>query len=116
MAYRKLEIDDKVKIVNPGFNNHGSFGVVTKLFVGDHALVSYTRWESHCRTETQDMFPFNKLLLSTGNPHDGVPTPDDEDEMWGEVNHDDEELYKGNLLERILKLEQEVLDLKKRLA
>jgi hypothetical protein len=112
VAYRKLEIDDKVKIINPGFNNHGSFGVVTDL-IGDTALVHYTLWESHRQHETNCVFPFSKLLLSTGKP---TYTPEDEREIWGEVNHDDVELYKGNLLERILKLEQEVLDLKKRLA
>lgn len=106
MSYRKLEVNDKVKIINPGFNNHGAFGVVIDT-CGHTAQVSYKLWESHRLTNAQDIFHFDNLLLSTGNPwYDG----------HGQLEETDEKLYEANLLERIVKLEQEVLDLKKQLA
>jgi hypothetical protein len=105
VAYRALEVDDKVKISNYGFNNHGSYGVVTALF-GDKSLVRYVSWQSHGRTLFDEMFDNDKLLLSSLNK---LPTCDED-------YTDDEELYEGNLLERIMKLEQEIVDLKKQLA
>jgi len=107
VAYRKLEVKDVVKVSKYGHENHGMFMVV-EYVSGDSV-----------RLNNQEWFYQKDLLLSV---HEKV----EDYEAWlkrfdsldsEDLNFpDNEELYKGNLLERIVKLEQEIVDLKKRLT
>jgi len=110
VAYRKLEVGDVVKVSNFGHNIHGHFGKVDKV-IGDMAYVR-AEW-----------FNQKNLLLSTMviDEHNRIRYPYvdyQHVEGWEREEDDDfdQEEYKGNLLERIVKLEQEVLDLKRQLA
>jgi hypothetical protein len=122
VAYRKLEVNDRVKIrdvSNP--LAHGCFGVVKEVISDARVLVEYHSWYNHRHHDMYEVFGQGNLMLSANQNYEvGIRSDvfhhDDEPDFEVDFSDDNEELYKGNLLERIVKLEQEIVDLKKRLA
>ena len=101
MAYRKLEVNDVVKVSKRGHDCHGAFMVVEE--VSDH----------NAKLNNGEWFQQKDLLLSI---HEKVEDYEAWLKRYDRVDNsdlDDEKLYESNLLERIVKLEQEIVELKK---
>lgn len=111
MAYRDLESGDDVKVKNYGSEWHGHFGVVEK--VRDNGLVLVDLGDS-----TSRIFDKDQLLVSTGNPHIGFRCESDydEDDFAESLEYQADSFILRELLERVGKLEKEMLDMKQKAA
>ena len=115
MAYRVLVAGDKVKIRKSGHDDHGSFGVVEGIvcnMAGEQidVRVRFSSWRN--TPVTIGLFKPSELLLSTGNPYQMCLSQEDEDSLF----HDESEMTDAeimqDLLQRVSKLEKEILDMK----
>lgn len=115
MAYRDLVIGDNVKIVKCE-EWSGMFGEVLAV-EGGFAKVKFSSWRNE--PSSTRYFMKEQLLVSTGNPYakydpnhpDYEPFEDEDDDDC----HSDSQVLKS-LLERVAKLEKEMLDMKQRQA
>lgn len=115
MAYRALVVGDDVKIVKCG-DWSGLFGKVLTV-EGMFYKVRLQLWGN--KGFAEHYFTEDHLLISTGNPHRHLMlTKDDEDSFFHD--EDDSEMTDSeimqDLLQRVSKLEKEVLDMKSQRA
>lgn len=104
MAYRTLVVGDDVKIVKCG-DWTGMFGKVLDSS-GDLITVKFRSWRGGHSSVAK--FTSDKLLLSNGDPYNHCDyTYDDEEEK-----EEDDQTVLRSLLERVAKLEKEMLDMK----
>lgn len=114
MAYRELVIGDDVKIVKCQ-EWSGHFGKVLDI-EGEFIKVQFSSWRNE--PSLTHYFTEDKLLLSTGNPYRNEtlmydytdPDYDEEDEQPSDSQ------IMQDLLQRVAKLEKEMLDMKQRQA
>jgi hypothetical protein len=113
VAYRKLEIGDDVKIVKCQ-EWSGQFGEVVGI-EGQYIKVRFSSWRGE--PSMTHYFTEDKLLVSTGNPYRNYSyEPDDDFEDFEvQTQYNDQTILQA-LIERVSKLEKELLNMKSQAA
>lgn len=103
MAHRDLVVGDDVKISDVEHEMHGAFGVVTDVA----GPLSIVKIENHGRIQGYSTtFHCDRLILADRNVRRDYVYDDEDEELA-----DDEQVMRS-LLERVSKLEKEILDMK----